>query len=324
MSARRSGRSQAWPCVRPVSAPTGFVAALKMTLRHCAGRASATAWDGIPPRVHASARRSTSSGARRSRLERPERRVALDVPLHDTGLEHLAGGERGAADHALDVAGERLLVADAVHDRRDGAVGERVRGRGDRRLGVHRLRRDDAELARRQLCRVARRMQPGVHLAGAREPQAVRVDRGDVRRGEVERPHLDVVERREVGREQRADCPAADDADPHGVVPSVTAGGAGFSARRHAGIPNSRPPVMPDGRRISISAIAMPRITSAEPSGMSSLKPMFDARLGLAQERVEPADDERAEDGPPEARRASDDEHRERQEREIEVDLDWP
>ncbi len=60
-SARRSGRSHTRPCVRPVSAPIGFVDALKMTLRHCGPRASCTAAVGIPPRVHASARRSTSA-----------------------------------------------------------------------------------------------------------------------------------------------------------------------------------------------------------------------------------------------------------------------
>ena len=38
-------------------APTGFVAALKMTLRHWAGRASSTASVGMPPRVQASASR---------------------------------------------------------------------------------------------------------------------------------------------------------------------------------------------------------------------------------------------------------------------------
>ena len=62
-SARRSGRSHTRPCVSPVSAPTGFVAALKTTLRHCAARASATACVGIPPRVQASASRSISSVA---------------------------------------------------------------------------------------------------------------------------------------------------------------------------------------------------------------------------------------------------------------------
>ncbi len=60
-SARSPGRSQTRPCVRPVSAPTGFVAALKMTFRHCAGRASATASVGIPARVQASARAAISS-----------------------------------------------------------------------------------------------------------------------------------------------------------------------------------------------------------------------------------------------------------------------
>ena len=49
-----------------VSAPSGFVAALKITLRHCGPRASGTALAGMPARVHASARRSiSSSGAGR-------------------------------------------------------------------------------------------------------------------------------------------------------------------------------------------------------------------------------------------------------------------
>src|SRR5262249_6068631 len=54
-SARRSGRSHTRPCVSPVSAPIGFVDALKITFRHCGPRASSTACAGIPPRVHASA-----------------------------------------------------------------------------------------------------------------------------------------------------------------------------------------------------------------------------------------------------------------------------
>ena len=44
-----------------MSAPIGLVEALKITLRHCAGRASATASDGIPPRVQASASAATSA-----------------------------------------------------------------------------------------------------------------------------------------------------------------------------------------------------------------------------------------------------------------------
>src|SRR6266511_1112782 len=60
-SARRSGRSQTRPWVRRVSAPSGFVAALKMSFRHCGPRASATTCVGKPARVHASARRSICS-----------------------------------------------------------------------------------------------------------------------------------------------------------------------------------------------------------------------------------------------------------------------
>jgi hypothetical protein len=47
--------------VRPVSAAIAFEAALKISFRHCAPRASASAWVGIPARVHASARASTFS-----------------------------------------------------------------------------------------------------------------------------------------------------------------------------------------------------------------------------------------------------------------------
>ena len=59
--ARRSGRSQTRPCVSPVSAPSGFVAALKITFRHCGPRASSTAVVGMPPRVQASASVRTAS-----------------------------------------------------------------------------------------------------------------------------------------------------------------------------------------------------------------------------------------------------------------------
>ena len=61
ISARVAGSSHRRPCVRPVSAPSGLLAALKISFVHCAPRASASALVAIPPRVIASARRSTSS-----------------------------------------------------------------------------------------------------------------------------------------------------------------------------------------------------------------------------------------------------------------------
>jgi len=151
----------------------------------------------------------------RLRLVRTERRVALDVPLHEPRLEDLSRRERRAADHALDVCGEDLLVAEPVLHRRDAAVCEGMRGRADRRFGVHRLRRDDAEVAGRQLARVGRGLQPPHDLTGAGEAQPTRVDRVDVLPRRVVRPHLDVVELREVRREQGAHRPAAHHTDPH-------------------------------------------------------------------------------------------------------------
>src|SRR3954469_15035573 len=85
-------------------------------------------------------------------------------------------------------------------------------------------------------------------------------------------PDLDVVERSEIGREQRADRTAAGDADPHGAVRSGVGGRRG-AGRRTRGSENSRPPVMPDGRKISIVAMTVPRMMSVVPCGRSSFTP---------------------------------------------------
>ena len=150
------------------------------------------------------------------RLERPERRVALDVPLDVPGRDHLAGGERRAADDPVDVLRDRLLVPDPVLDGRDAARREGVRGLADRRLRVHRLRRDDPEVAGRQLRCVARRPHAPDDVARTAQTQAVEVDRVHVLAREVIGPHLDIAELREVGREEGSDGSAADDAHPHG------------------------------------------------------------------------------------------------------------
>jgi hypothetical protein len=144
-----------------------------------------------------------------------ERRVALHVPLHVPRLEEPARGERRAPDDALDVPRERLLVAEAVLDGGDAAAGEGVRRRRDRGFRVHRLRRHDAEVARRQLGGVARRAGVPDDVVRPREPQAVALDRVHVRLREVVRPDLDVVEQRQVRREQRPHRPASHDRDPH-------------------------------------------------------------------------------------------------------------
>jgi hypothetical protein len=111
------------------------------------------------------------------------------------------------------VPGEHLLVADPVLHGRETAIGERVRRRRDRRVRVHRLRRDDAEVARGQLRGVGRRAWTTDDVSGARQAQAVAVDRVDVVARQVVCPDLDVVERCEVRRKERADRPAAYDTD---------------------------------------------------------------------------------------------------------------
>ena len=97
---------------------------------------------------------------------------------------------------------------------------------------------------------VRRRPHAPDDLARPGEPEPVRVDRVDVRAVEVVRPHLDVVELREVRREQRADGAAPDDADPH----STASVGQAADAAAAADAPeSSRPPVSPLGRRIRTS-----------------------------------------------------------------------
>ena len=197
---------------------------------------------------------------RRPRLEGAERGVALDVPLHVAGLDDASRREGRPADHALDVLRQHLLVAEPVLDGAGGAAGERVRRRGDRGLRVHRLRRDDPEVARGQVARVRRSARVPDDLARAREPQPRAVDRVDMRLVEVVGPDLDVVEAGEVRGEERADRAAADDADPHARL-------------RRCGSRTSRPPVSPEGRTISTSAISEARMTSRVPDGRSSLCP---------------------------------------------------
>src|SRR5207244_5965655 len=87
--------------------------------------------------------------------------------------------------------------------------------RADRSIRVHRLRRDDAEVTRGQLARVASRAHSSHDVPGAAEPQAVAVDRVNVLAREVVAPDLDLVELSEVRGKQRADRPAPDHADPH-------------------------------------------------------------------------------------------------------------
>ena len=137
----------------PVSAPTGFVAALKITLRHWAPRASAKAWSAsrrgcTRRRAARTPRAGPACGSNGPMVVRPY------VPVHVPARR--CRPERRAADHALDVLG------DPPRCRRrsgpsDAARRERPRGRGDRGARVHRLRRDDPEVAGRQFVRVGRR-----------------------------------------------------------------------------------------------------------------------------------------------------------------------
>src|SRR5206468_2619505 len=101
---------------------------------------------------------------------------------------------------------------------------------------------------------------------GSRQLQSFLVDRLDMRFVKVICPHLDVLEIREAGREERADGPAADDADPHARTTRRL-------SQPKAASENSRPPVRPEGRTISTSAINAPTVTRRVPVGKLSWKP---------------------------------------------------
>jgi hypothetical protein len=113
------------------------------------------------------------------------------------------------------MGGDRFLVADPVLHRGDAAVRERRSGRRDRGRSVHRLGRDDAEVTGRQCGGVRHRARPADDVARAAQAQPVAVNRVDVVLREVVRPHLEVLERRQIRREERPDRAAAHDADPH-------------------------------------------------------------------------------------------------------------
>ena len=209
----RVGGSATCPCVRPVSAAIAFEAALKISFRHWAPRASARAWVGMPARVQASASASTASIGAGLGSNGPMCVSPLRVPADVAGLDHVAGREGRAADHLAHVLGDQLLVAGAVLDGGDRAEG--VRRRGDRLGGLHALHGDDPELAGRERRGVGGGVDLADHVARPGEPEPVRVDRVDVLLPGVVRPDLHVVERPEVRREQRPHRPAADHAYAH-------------------------------------------------------------------------------------------------------------
>src|SRR6185295_4669642 len=150
----------------------------------------------------------------------------------------------------------------AVLDGRDRSLRKGVRGGGNRTLRVHGLRRDDAEVALRQCRGIRSRREASEDVAGPGETETLRVDRVDVGLRDVVGPDLDVVELREIGREQRADRTASHHADPH-RAPTV----------RSRGSENSRPPVRPEGRTITTSAITALTTTMREPTGRSIVCP---------------------------------------------------
>ena len=80
---------------------------------------------------------------------------------------------------------------------------------------MHRLRRDDPEVAFRQLARVGGPPQATDDVAGTAQAEPLAVDRVDVVLREVVGPDLDVVELGQVRGEERPDRAATHHTNPH-------------------------------------------------------------------------------------------------------------
>ena len=146
-----------------------------------------------------------------------------------------------------------------------------------------------------------------MHLPRSGQPQAVLVDRVDVlaargRRPTPRRPRATRGWPRTATRPRRSRRCRPSRAPPRGSR-------------------SSRPPVSPDGRRISISAISAPSMTSRDPSGRSSVKPTPIPSSALPSSESRPLTASAPTTAPQRLVIAADDEHRQRQERQLEVDL---
>ena len=159
---------------------------------------------------------------------------------------------------------------------------------------------------------------PGCRPPGDTKP--VLVERVRVLPAAREHGHLDDL--RQMACEEAADRPGADDADALDHADLLRSAGA---RRRRVGSRNSRPRVRPLGQehehdghedRDADEATSAPQRLSDEVVDETDL-----SALGPEQERVERAHGERTDDRAPQASDAADDEHRESEEREIEVDV---
>ena len=225
-SARRSGRSQTRPCVRPVSAPSGFVGRVEDDLAPL--RAA-----GVFDRAASACRRACTRrrGARSPPRgagcgsNGPKRRVALHVPVHVPRLDDVPGREtscRGSRARRARRSPPRCRCRSARRRRRR----RRTRARSRRRLRTCASPSSRRSRSRRAAARPRRSSRGRGRRARRRRRcrSPSRVDRVDVLLREVVRPDLDVVELRQARREERADGAAADDADPHDVAPPDMSG----------------------------------------------------------------------------------------------------
>ena len=132
------------------------------------------------------------------------------------GLDDVAGGKSGAANHIFHALGDEFFVADAVLHRADSAaLIEQMRSLRDSDLGVRGFSGHDAIIAARQFFGIARSAQAGGEIGGAGEAQAAGVDGINVRRGDVVSKDLAFAGARQMRGKQAAHRSATDDADSH-------------------------------------------------------------------------------------------------------------
>ena len=157
-----------------MSAPTGFVEALKISLVHCAPRASFSAIMFMPGRVSKLGQFFDFFHRSVGRLERADPGVTLNVITDVPGRDDVAGGKSGAANHELHMLRDNFFVAHAVLNRADRAVViENVRGLFDGDAGMNALGGDDAVVAARNFLASLVALSRSGKVRRSRKPQAV-------------------------------------------------------------------------------------------------------------------------------------------------------
>ena len=133
-------------------------------------------------------------------FEWPQPRLSTGILLDVSGFDNVAGRKGRATNHARYIFGDDFLVAHTILHGAHGGILKNARRALDRRTGMQGLCCDDAELARRYVLGIRRRIRMRMHIGLTGQPQPVRIDRIYMILIQIEGPDLDIFEFRQMGR----------------------------------------------------------------------------------------------------------------------------